>query len=1057
MNSIPTIMKQLLFVLAVFMAYSLGNGGFAQTTGLVDTTISCGGSTTVTLGSNIPAFVPPTSQPISGDDSWASAYSPIGFTFNFFGNNYTQVLCSTNGILSFNSGIASTYCPWPINAGTTIPTTSYPMNTIMFPWQDLLPNAGGTAVYGTTGTAPYRKFIVQYCNVAYFSCGAAIGFSGQVVLHETTNIIEMHIMNKPTCAGWNGGRAVQGIQNSTGTIGFAVPGRNATTWTATNDAWRFTPNSPTSYTVSSIPFFPLYLANTPPVYTWYALPNNTTPIGTGMPLNVTPTQTTDYMVVSSTSCLNNVFRDTVTVTINNQLNIVANATVAGSAAAGQDITICQGGITTLNAGGAGPGGTYSWSPATGLMTPNDSSSIAAPFSSEQYVVTVTNAAGCSGTDTINITVTTIPVVTVSPASPTICNGQSITLVATGAAAYSWTGPNLSTTSGTTVVANPTSTTTYTVTGTSPGCGPVDGYVTVQVNTPPTLTFNPPSPVSLCQGATANLSISSSDPASTFTWAPTTGLTTSTGPNTTFNGASTQTYTVTATTNGCVLPATIDVNVNPAPTVTWPLPWITMYCQSDPAFTLFGGTGTPAGGTYVYTNSTGTIYAGDQYDPGAVVTGPDVAVNDTVYYIYTDLNGCVNSTYNVYTITGDPVVTITAGPPVCFNSAPVALTGTPAGGTFLGTGVVGSDFIPNAASGVPTAGGNFDLVYNYVSMISGCTGSDTVQQMVWPLPTPVITNLNTQYCIDDVPVRLTGTPDPTSPTGGYFTVDYFVSTMLNPSLTGTGNHLVSYIFTDPNGCTDSTSQSVTINPLPVVSFTGLDPKYCDYDAPATLVGTPAGATGVFSGNGVSGGSFDPSLAVTGTNVVTYTYTNPSTGCVNFTSTPTLVVEKPTADFYATPMQASLLDPVISVNDQSLLADSWNWNFGDDNEYFTTQNATHTYADTGTYTITLIVTNNGCLDTITTDIRIEPEFLFFMPTAFTPNGDSQNDYFGPQGAGVSAFEMVIFDRWGNALYQTTDMNKPWDGKGASQGVYIYKIKAKDYFGKPYEYFGNVSIIN
>lgn len=1056
MKSLFTTSKTLFAIIALVAAMLSFQSSFAQSLGLIDTTISCGGSTTITLGSNIPPFVPPTAQSISGDDSWATAYSPIGFTFNFFGNNYTQILCSTNGILSFNPGIAGTYCPWSSTAGTTIPTTSYPMNTIMFPWQDLLPSSGGTASYGVTGTAPYRKFIVQYCSLAYYSCGAAIGFSGQVVLFETTNVIEMHIMNKPTCSGWNGGRATEGIQNSTGTIGFAVPGRNNTVWNATNDSWRFTPTTPTNYTVASIPFFPLYLANTPPVYTWYALPNNVTPIGTGMPLSVTPTASTDYMVVSNTSCLNNVFRDTVHVTINNTLTIVADALVTG-AAAGQDITICQGGITTLTSSGAGTGGTYAWAPTTGLMNPNDSITIAAPSVSEQYIVTVTNSAGCMGYDTINISVTNIPVVSVSPLSPTICTGQSVTLVATGAASYAWNGPNLSTMTGTTVVANPALSTTYTVTGTSPGCGPVDGYVTVTVNAPPTLTFTPPSPINICQGFTANMNISSTDPASTFTWAPTTGLTSSTGASTTFNGASSQTYTVTANTNGCILPATIDVNVNPAPTVSWPMPWITFYCQSDPAFTLFGGTGSPAGGSYSYISTSGITYVGDSYDPGAVITGPDVALNDTVIYVYTDPNGCVNSTYNVYTITGDPIVTVTSGPPVCFNSAPIALLGTPAGGTFLGTGVVGSDYIPNAASGVPTAGGNFDVIYNYVSAISGCTGSDTVQQRVWPLPTPAITNLNVQYCIDDIPVRLTGTPDPTSPTGGFFTVDNFVSTMMNPALTGTGSHQVTYIFTDPNGCTDSTIQNVTINPLPVVSFTGLDPKYCDYDAATALVGTPAGGTGVFSGNGIAGNNFDPSLAVIGTNVVTFTYTNPSTGCVNFTSTPTLVVAKPTADFHATPMEASLIDPVIAVTDESLLADSWSWNFGDNLDLFTNQNESHTFADTGTYTITLIVTNNGCLDTLSEDVRIVPEFLFFMPTAFTPNGDSQNDFFGPQGAGVSSFEMVIFDRWGNALYQTTDMKKPWDGKGASQGVYIYKIKAKDYFGKPYEYFGNVSIIN
>ena len=141
------------------------------------------------------------------------------------------------------------------------------------------------------------------------------------------------------------------------------------------------------------------------------------------------------------------FRFTITVTVNNGLNVNANASVIGGTA-GSDITICTGGVTTLNSGGGGPGATYSWSPATGLMTPNDSTSIAMPWTTTQYIVTVTNPSGCVGTDTVNITVTNIPVVSVSPSNPTICVGQTATLTATGAATYTWSpSTGLNTTSG----------------------------------------------------------------------------------------------------------------------------------------------------------------------------------------------------------------------------------------------------------------------------------------------------------------------------------------------------------------------------------------------------------------------------------------------------------------------------------------------------------------------------------------------------------------------------------------------------------------------------------
>jgi hypothetical protein len=97
----------------------------------------------------------------------------------------------------------------------------------------------------------------------------------QIVLYETTNIIEIYIQNKPLCIFWNSGAAIEGIQNSTGTQAYVVPGRNyPTQWTATNDAWRFTPTGAPQYTL-----------------TWY---NGATPIGNNLFVTVCPTSTTTY-------------------------------------------------------------------------------------------------------------------------------------------------------------------------------------------------------------------------------------------------------------------------------------------------------------------------------------------------------------------------------------------------------------------------------------------------------------------------------------------------------------------------------------------------------------------------------------------------------------------------------------------------------------------------------------------------------------------------------------------------------------------------------------------
>lgn len=189
-----------------------------------------------------------TSVPVNSDDVWSSAIT-MPFTFCFFGNNYNQMVIGSNGIVSFNMSYAGGYCPWPLNgAGTTanpIPNTNLPFNSIMGPYQDIYPPAGGAINYVTLGQAPRRVFVVSFLAIPQFQCNS-ITSTSQIVLYEGTNIIETYIAQKVVCSGWNNGNAIEGIQNSTGTVGYAVPGRNNTSWTCTNSAHRFTPAANTA-------------------------------------------------------------------------------------------------------------------------------------------------------------------------------------------------------------------------------------------------------------------------------------------------------------------------------------------------------------------------------------------------------------------------------------------------------------------------------------------------------------------------------------------------------------------------------------------------------------------------------------------------------------------------------------------------------------------------------------------------------------------------------------------------------------------------------------------
>lgn len=152
------------------------------------------------------------------DDQYSEIIS-IGFPFCFYGATYTSLVVGSNGIILFDTTKAYTYCIWPINSLILPNPTSQVKNCILFPWNDLLLSVGGKFRYAVYGTAPNRTFVVTADSVGLFSCTTFFETS-QVILYETTNVIEIDVQSKPVCLNWNNGRAILGIQNSLGTLGM---------------------------------------------------------------------------------------------------------------------------------------------------------------------------------------------------------------------------------------------------------------------------------------------------------------------------------------------------------------------------------------------------------------------------------------------------------------------------------------------------------------------------------------------------------------------------------------------------------------------------------------------------------------------------------------------------------------------------------------------------------------------------------------------------------------------------------------------------------------------
>lgn len=180
----------------------------------------------------------------------------------------------------------------------------------------------------------------------------------------------------------------------------------------------------------------------------------------------------------------------------------------------------------------------------------------------------------------------------------------------------------------------------------------------------------------------------------------------------------------------------------------------------------------------------------------------------------------------------------------------------------------------------------------------------------------------------------------------------------------------------------------------------------------------------------------------------------------------IVPVPTADFHWDPDPASILSPTLHFTaDAGPWAVDYEWTFmAQDTVIGPT--AEHTFPGEvgGSYPVTLRVENYlGCADSSLRLVEVHDEFLVFLPTAFTPDGDGTNDLFAVTGNDIDRtnFDLRVFDRWGREVFATTDPAHPWDGKlngtAVTSGVYVWKLKARStYTQNDHELTGHVTVV-
>ncbi len=582
-------------------------------------------------------------------------------------------------------------------------------------------------------------------------------------------------------------------------------------------------------------------------YTWS--PATGLSATTGTSVTASPTATTTYTVLGASGACSAGAGATVNVNPSPVITLTANPIGP----------VCPGTVVTIDATSNMAGTTYAWStgPTGSQITPTVNATTS-------YTVTGTGG-GCSASQSLTMSIATVPAVTITPANPTICNSQNTTLTASGATSYTWSPPTgLSGTTGSVVTANPTASTTYTIVGNTGGCTS-QTTTTVSVNSMPTATVSGGG--NICNNgvttATVSIALTGTGPWDiTYTNGSTsttvTGIASSPYTFTTSVGG---VYTVTSVTdancpgssNGAAI-----VNLIQLPIVT--LPVLASTCINTPVFALTGGT--PAGGTY-----SGLGVAANNFTSSVAGAG-----THNIIYTYTDGNGCTNRDTSTITVNPLPTVTLAAQTSACLNTPAYALTGgSPAGGVYSGPGVVGSIFTA-ANAGL----GTHNIVYTYTDGNS-CTNTATTTLVVNALPVVTQTAL-ADICIDGASFSLTGG----SPAGGSYSGNGVSNDIFDPAVSGVGTFNITYTYTDPaTTCANTAVQPQVVNPLPIVTLAPFGDVCASTPSFLLTGGNPIGGT--YSGTGVTANIFDPGAAGAGTHVITYTYTDPATNCTNSADT------------------------------------------------------------------------------------------------------------------------------------------------------------------------------
>lgn len=688
-----------------------------------------------------------------------------------------------------------------------------------------------------------------------------------------------------------------------------------------------------------------------------------------------------------------------------------------------DDEICEGEEVTFTQGGDAD--TYVWDPVDVVdgvpYTP-------AAFGPITYTLTGTfEATGCETVATIDVTMHEFPAVTADVDFSEICLGEEVVFTGGGATTYVW---DLGVTDGVAFTPGGLGTVTYTVTGTDDATGCINtATVDVAVNDVPVVTASADA-VEVCDGELVTLT---GGGAVDYTWdlgvtdgvafAPPIGTTT---------------YTVVgATFSGCEATATIDITVNPLPIVT-AAATDTVICEGEEV-TLTGS------GSDTYTWDLG-VTDGVPFAPvGLGIITYTVIGSD-------DVTGCESAATIDIEVEAVPIVTASASETDICEGESVTLTG---GGTDTYVWDMG------ATDGVPfTPGtvGTIDFTVTGTDGTSGCENTAVVSVTVHETPSVEANATTTEVCIGES-VTLTGSGAASYTwTGGV--VD---GVSFTPGAIGSTTYTVTG--TAAFGCTATATIEISVIDCEPVSPDFIMPNPLCVGDCITIMDASTGGT-VVSWDWDFGGAVDPTtstdqnpeICLTTAGSYTVQLTTTSATGANETVSEVLVVN-------VKPTMSAANDTIIDLAGQAVLvastisSGSFVWTPSDDVDCPTCQFTTASPQESTTYAVNFI-DDNGCKASDTVMVLVNFVEGVGVPTGFSPNGDGNNDVLFVKGYALDAMHFVVYNRYGEVVFETTEQSIGWDGtyrnRDENPGLFTWVLHYEFLNGKSGVQKGNTTLV-